>query len=59
MRKIVTTISDSDIIIGIVDLFTRGLELVNDILSSSFGMVAVLTTIGLIGVGILARKKVE
>lgn len=55
-EKIVSTVSDSDVIIFLIDTLTGALDVVNSIVSNTFGMIAVLTIIAAVGAKILANK---
>ncbi len=55
-EKIVSTVSNSDVIIGLVNIATNVLNAVNDILDSTFGMIAVIATLATFGLKIVANK---
>lgn len=58
-EKIVSTVSNSDVIIGLVNIATNILDAINDILNSTFGMVAVITILATLGLKVLANKVQE
>lgn len=58
-EKIISTITDSDVIISLVDTFAALLENINSILSTTGGMIAAITLISLTGIAILGNKMRE
>jgi TP901 family phage tail tape measure protein len=61
-EKVVTTVSNSEIIINLVNSFASVLNIVNEILSNDVVMIGLLTTISLLAVkyvGTKIREKVE
>ena len=55
-EKIVMTLTDSEVIIGIFDYIGSFLDKIGDFLSTDFGIIATLTTISLIGLNIVGNK---
>jgi len=55
-EKIISTITNSDVIVFLVDVATGLLDTVNQIISNTWGMVAILTIIASYGVSVLTNK---
>ena len=58
-EKIIMSISDSEIIIDMFSFIGDSLDHIGDFLSTDFGIVAILTTISLIGLNIIGNKITE
>ena len=58
-EKIVSTVTDSEVIIGIVDTFTGLLDVINGLLSNSVVLVSTMVVISLLGLNILNNKLTE
>lgn len=58
-EKIIMSISDSEIIIDMFSFIGDSLDRIGDFLSTDFGIVAILTTISLIGLNIIGNKITE
>jgi len=58
-EKIVTAVTNSDIIIGLIDDFAGLLDTIGNILDSTVGMVGFITIIATIGLTILGQKMAE
>ena len=58
-EKIISTLSNSDVIVELVDFASFMLDTVNNILNSTTGMIAVVTTIGIVAAATLGSKLEE
>ena len=58
-EKIIMSVSDSEIIIGMFSFIGDSLDRIGDFLSTDFGIIATLTTISLIGLNIVGNKIIE
>ena len=58
-EKIIMTLTDSEIIIDMFSFIGDSLDRIGDFLSTDFGIIAILTTISLIGLNIVGNKIIE
>lgn len=55
-EQVTTTITNSDLIVGIIDTLTDAMNLVSDILGNTSGMVALISTMVIMGATVVGQK---